>query len=206
MPTKPAGHIGWVPDENAAKAVEPILAKKTLGFVGDERPDFKHHNWLWARIHNWLVYLEAITDQNTAALKDFDAIVGSTAGCTHATLAAAIAAASSGWKILVTESASIATRITVNKADIEITFKPGVVYTKTGDTVCMEYSTARVKVRGGRFVGYSTSGDIVHRYLLGADYCHLLESIFGTGTDTDYDDSAVTAGKKPIVANTIAEV
>lgn len=203
---KPAGHIDWVPDENPAKAQEPTAPKKALGFIADERPSPLHHNWLWARIHNWLVYLEDITDENTAAMKEFDAVVGTTPGCTHATLAAAIAAAAAGWKILVTESANIAARVVINKADIEILFKPGVVYTKTGDTVCFEYSTARVKVRGGRFVGYTVGGDIVHRYLLGADYCHLLESVFAVGTDTDYDDAAVAAGKKPVVANTIVEV
>lgn len=203
---KPAGHIGWVPDENPAKAQEPSPPKKALGFVPTEKPSPFHHNWLWARIHNWLVYFESITDENTAAQKEFNAIVGSTPGCTHATLQAAITAAASGWKILVTESASISTRITVNKADIEILFKPGVVYTKTGDTVCMEYSTARVKVRGGRFLGYTAGGNIVHRYLSGADYCHLLESVFAVSTDSEYDDSGVTAGKKPVVANTITEV
>lgn len=203
---KPAGHIDWVPDENPTKAQEPTAPKKALGFVGDERPDFKHHNWLWARIHNWLVYFESITDESAAMLLEFDALVGSTPGCTHATLQDAIDDASAGWKILVTESASVASRITVNIADIEIVFKPGVNYTKTGDTVCLEYSTARVKVRGGRFVGYTAGGDIVHRYLLGADYCHLLESYFVVGTDSDYDDSAVAAGKKPVVANTVVEV
>lgn len=203
---KPAGHIGWVPDENPTKAIEPNGAKKTLGFVGDERPDFKHHNWLWARIGNWLEYLESITDDNTAALVEFNATVGSAPGCTHPDLQSAIDDASPGWKILVTESANVSTRIALSMNDIEVIFKPGVVYTKTGDTVCLEYSSARIKVRGGRFVGYTTGGDIVHRFMSGADYCHLLESVFGASTDTDYDDSGVTAGKKPIVANTIMEI
>jgi plastocyanin len=195
-----------VPDENPAKALEPVPAKKALGFVADERPSPLHHNWLWARIHNWLVYFEDVTDELVASSLEFNAIVGSAPGCTHATLAAAVAAAAPGWKILVTESANIAARVALNVADIEILFKPGVVYTKTGDTVCFEYTSARIKVRGGRFVGYTVAGNIVHRYMAGADYCHLLESIFAVGTDTDVDDAAVAAGKKPIVANTIVEV
>lgn len=203
---KPAGHINWVPDEDPLKAQEPSPAKKALGFVPTERPSPFQHNWLWARIDGWLKYLESISDESAAALKEFNAVVGTSDGCTHDTLADAIADAAPGWKILVTESANIAARVALNIADIEILFKPGVVYTKTGDTVCFEYSSARIKVRGGRFVGYTTSGDIVHKYLSGADYCHLLESIFAVSTDTDYDDSAVTVGKKPVVANTIVEV
>jgi plastocyanin len=195
-----------VPDENPAKALEPVPAKKALGFVPDERPSPLHHNWLWARIDGWLKYFESASDELLAQALEFNAIVGSAPGCTHATLAAAIAAAAPGWKILVTESANIAARVALNVADIEILFKPGVVYTKTGDTVCFEYTSARIKVRGGRFVGYTVAGNIVHRYMAGADYCHLLESIFAVGTDTDVDDAAVAAGKKPIVANTIVEV
>lgn len=203
---KPAGHIDWVPDENPAKALEPVPAKKALGFVADERPSPLHHNWIWARIGNWQKYFESATDNLIATNLHFNAVVGTTPGCTHATLALAIAAAAAGWKILVVESANIAARVVINKADIEILFKPGVVYTKTGDTVCFEYSTARVKVRGGRFLGYTVAGNIVHRFLAGADYCHVLESIFAVGTDTDIDDAAVAAGKKPVVANTIVEV
>lgn len=203
---KPAGHIGWVPDENPTKAQEPTLAKKALGFVADERPPFSFHNWLWARIHNWLVYFESITDEIYAAQLEFDAIVGADPGASHATLQDAIDDASAGWKILILDSANVAARITVDKSDIELVFKPGVTYTKTGDTVGLEYTGARVKVRGGRFVGWTVGGDIVHKYLAGADYCHLMESYFGVGTDTDVDDAAVAAGKKPIVANTIVEI
>jgi hypothetical protein len=203
---KPAGHIDWVPDENPVKAQEPVSPKKALGFVADERPSPLHHNWLWARVGNWLKYLESATDVLIASNLEFDAIVGSAPGCTHATLAAAVAAASAGWKVLVTESANVAARITLNKADMEIMFKPGVVFTKTGDTVCFEYSTARVKVRGGRYVGWTGGSNKVHRLLSGADYCSILENVFGAGTTEEVDDAAVDDDKKPVVANNLSEV
>lgn len=208
MAIKPSEKINWTkgnPDQ-ATIAVEPTAQKKEDGFFAGERPSRKMLNWMFKNIYEWFDYFEELTDEVSAKLLDYDAIVGSAPGCTHATLQAAINAASSGWKILVTEDATINARITVTVADIEIVFKPGVEYTKGSETVCMEYSTARTTVKGGRFVGFTGGGDIVHRFLLNADYCSLINPRYGVGTTTDLDDSAVTAGKKPVAIGSQVEI
>lgn len=202
---KPAGHIEWVPDENPAKTLEPTVPKKALGFVADERPSPLAHNWLWARIGNWLEYFESATDELFTSVEAYQAVVGVGPTATHATLQEAINDAAVGWRIFVKDSDTINTRIGINKSDIEIIFKPGVGYIKGTETVGFEISGVRVKIRGGRFVSFNTAGDIVFKYLSGANFCHLLESIFTTGTDSELDDSAVAAGKKPVVLGTITE-
>lgn len=203
---KPAGHIGWVPDENPTKAQEPTSPKKALGFIADERPSPLFHNWLWARIGNWLEYFESVTDELDAANLNFDAIVGGAPGCTHATLQDAIDDAGSGWRILVLDNETINTRVGVNISDIEIQFKPGVVFEKGSDTVALEISAARVKISGGRFVDFDQSGDIALKFVSGGDYGQVFGSIFGVATDTEVSDAAVTAGKKPVVLGTHTEI
>lgn len=203
---KPTSQIDWVPGEDVGKVTDPGAAKKALGWLLDERPPFTFMNWLFARIGNWQLYFESVTDEVFAKTLEYDAVVGAAAGATHATLQAAITAASSGWKILVLDDETINTRITVNVSDIEIELKKGVTFTKGTDTVCFETSSARVKITGGRFVGFTTGGDIVYKLLAGADYCQIRDSIFVVSTANEFDDSAVTAGKIPDILGTITEV
>lgn len=203
---KPAGHIEWVEDENPTKAQEPTAPKKALGFVADERPSPLFHNWLWARLGNWQKYFESATDELLAANLNYDAIVGAAAGATHATLQDAIDDAGSGWRILVLDDETVNTRIGVNISDIEIDFKPGVTFTKGSDTVGLEISGARVKIKNGRFVGFTTGGDIALKFVSGGDYGLVFGTGFGVGTDTEVDDAGVTVGKKPVVLGTQTEI
>lgn len=202
---KPAGHISWVPGEDVSKAVEPSSGKKAAGYVVNERPPAEEHNWLFARLGNWQLYFESITDELAAQLINYDAIVGAASGATHADLAAAIADAGPGWRILVLDDETVNTRVGVNISDIEIDCKPGVTFTKGSDTVGIEFSGARVKWRNARFVGFTTGGDIAMRFLSGADYCQVTGTIFAVSTASEVDDSAVTAGKTPYT-QTITEV
>jgi len=122
----------------------------------------------------------------------FDAIVGTGAGCTHATLAAAIAAVAAGSRILVTESVALAASITVNKANLLIEFKPGVTYSKNSVSKGLIITSGGVRVKGGRFSGFSTSGDKAIEIQAGATYCFVSECRFATN-DTDVDDATNTA-------------
>jgi len=195
---KPTNHIDWT-DGAAGKIQAPTAGRQLTGYTSGDRPPAKEHNWIFYFVDLWLKYFETVTDTVTLQLLNYDAVVGAAAGATHATLAAAVAAASSGWRILVLDNATINTRVSVNVSGIEIDFKPAVVYTKGADTVSLEISAARVKIKGGRFVGYTVAGNIAVKLLIGADYCQVRESVFAVSTDTEVDDSGVAAGKKPVV-------
>jgi hypothetical protein len=201
---KPTSHLNWT-DGDASKITEPVSGKKLLGWTADERPPFQYFNWLFWDLDQWNKYFEGLTDAmqaqvNTlvAAGKQYAAIVGSTADCTHANLAAALAdsAVPAGSKILQKVSETAATRYSVSKSDIRIECMPGVSFSKNGDTVCFEVSGARFKLTDGRILGFTASGD----------NASILSTSFGVGTDTEVDDTAVTVGRKPILGFTRTEV
>lgn len=95
--------------------------------------------------------------------KEYDAVVGSVsqAGVTHATLKAALDAASAGWKILVLENETINAGAIPDAAldNIEIVFKPKVTFLKGTATKGLILSGDGCKVRYGRFQDFSTGGD-----------------------------------------------
>lgn len=201
---KPSSHINWT-DGSASYVQAPSAGRQTTGYTPGDRPPAKEHNWIFNLIDQWNKYFETTTDTIVGQLLAYDAVVGAASGATHATLQLAINAASAGWRILVLDSATINTKVSVTKSDIEIQFKPGVVYTKGSDTIALEVTGSRVVIRGGRFVGYTVAGNIAIKLLLGADYCQIRESMFAVSTDTEVSDSAVAAGKKPMI-DTITEV
>ena len=195
MATKPSNHIDWT-DGAASKIQAPTAGRQLTGYVAGDRPPAKEHNWIFHFCDLWNKYFEEVTDDIVSQLLNFDAIVGAATGATHATLQDAINAASAGWKILVLDSETINTRISVNVSSLQIVCKPSVVFTKGADTVGLEISGARVKVEGGRFVGFTVGGDIAIKCIAGADYCKFQDQTYALNTDTEIDDSAVDAGKK----------
>lgn len=124
-----------------------------------------------------------------AAFADYDAffltykaIVGSAAGCTHSTLAAALAdsAVVAGSRILVTLSATVDTSaITISKANLLIDFAPGVTYTAGTSTTCFTISAAGVRIRGARFSGFTTAITVSSTY----NYCYITECRFASCTN-----------------------
>jgi len=89
----------------------------------------------------------------------YAAIAGSASYCTHATLAAALAdsAVVAGSKILVTESQTIDTTISVAKANISIDFLPGVTFTNGTAGTGMTIDAGGCRIKGGRFSGFTTA-------------------------------------------------
>ena len=191
---KPAGHIDWVPDENVAYVTEPQPAKKVTGW-GAEQPTAKNFNFMFARVGNWQKYFEGITDLLKQGI--FNAAVG--VGGTHATLASALSAASAGWRILVLDNFTIDSTICVNVLGVEIIFAPQVVYTKGSATKGLSITNEKIKIRGGRFAGFSAGGDIAVAFDAGGNYGLIDETCFSVGTTLEVDDSNVTAGKKPYI-------
>lgn len=202
---KPSTHINWT-DGAASKIQAPTAGRQLTGYVAGDRPPAKEHNWLFHYIDLWNKYFETTTDAIVSQLLNYDAIVGADPGATHPTLQDAINAASAGWRILVLDDETINTRISVNVSSVEIDCKPTVTFTKGADTVGIEISGARVKFRGGRFVGFTVGGDKAFNLIAGADYCKLSDQTFTLNTDTEIDDSAVAAGKKPAVYGQHTEV
>lgn len=145
----------------------------------------------------------------------FDAIVGSVGGlgvavgegCTHATLALALADAEivDGSRILLTENFDLAAKQTISKA-VYIEALPGVTATKTGGTEGLELDDAGITIKRLRFAGYTTAGDKAILCTANAIYCRVIECNFAASTATDIDDSLSPAGKKPVALANISEV
>lgn len=210
MATKPSGHIGWGvgnPDP-ANRIVEPSSAKKQTGWNDDEQPPAPFFNWLFFRIHEWLTYFEERTDTFAAR---YDVIIGDTAtdqSATHDTLAEAIADAAvptDAW-VLVKESQTIDTTISMTKARWRIDCKPGVVFTKGAVTTGISMEAEGIEWNGGRFVGFTTAGDKAIAMTVAGEYCKVIGTRFAASTDTEVDDALVPAGKSPVIAQTITEV
>ena len=132
----------------------------------------------------------AATAENfNAAFADYDsfaltygAIVGSADGCTHATLAAAIAdvAVTAGMRILITENYTVNTSsISISKANMKINFLPGVTYTSGSSATGITCNAAGIRINGGRFSGFGTAAiDIASTF----NYCFITECRFASCT------------------------
>lgn len=87
----------------------------------------------------------------------YDGIVGAGAGCTYATIAAAITALSAGARILVADSFALTASVALSKADMEIILKPGVVLSQSGGATSAFTTTASgIKIRGGKISGFAS--------------------------------------------------
>ena len=152
IPKPPQGHATWT-DGDLSKITDPGAPKKLLGWEASERPPHDFMNWLLFVLNEWQIYFESVTDEFIA---EFDAVVADTGG-THTTLAAALTASVAGWKILVVDpDAAVATTANVALDNIEIVFKPGAHYTSGAASTAISVAGDRCKIRGGRFISFST--------------------------------------------------
>jgi hypothetical protein len=104
--------------------------------------------------------IEAYINAGWQSLNDytgFDFIVGTAVYATHSTLAAAIAAASAGSRILVTANETINATVSITLANIEIVFMPGVTFTQGSATTGISIGASGCKIRNGRFSGFTTA-------------------------------------------------
>lgn len=138
------------------------------------------------------------------ASKYYDAVCGSggsAGGCTHASLAAALAdsAILAGSRILVISSETTATINTISKANIAIEFAPGITFTAGAATTCIQISAGGVRIRGARFSGFSRGVQIDNGY----NNCFILENRFASCTDPVFD---LNSTPNNVIFNNLSEL
>lgn len=199
---KPSSNSDWCVGNPSFGTVvtEPTAGKKQTGWTHLEKPPYQYMNWLFYIHDAWIKYLNSQTS--------YDIIVGSGSNADYANLTAAIADGSltTNVSVLVTDGEAIAGPVTLNKAGWRIHCAPGVLFTKDTGTIAFTLDAERIEFYHGRFTGYTAGGDIVFNLTANADYCKIIGVTFGASTDTEVDDSLVTAGKLPVVSQTITEV
>jgi hypothetical protein len=145
----------------------------------------------------------AISDKRARfPVNGYDAVVGTSDYCTHATLADAVGDANvlAGAKILVENNETISTPVSIAKNNLQIDFKPGVTFTKGGSaTEALTIGADGVRINGGRFASFSSGGDRGIRVTSGSDYAILFGQRFASCTLDVLDDS----GTATILANVI---
>lgn len=206
-PSTPAGYI-----KIATLAVAAVTGLAGSGSVTDNRTTLSYQDYTQI---DTTAFLAVATKASGTILKTvlsqldsilgraayaFDAVVGSGSGCTHATLAAALADAAvvAGSRILVTSSATIATMVTVSKANMLIEFSPGVTYTAGAATKAITLGAAGNRIRGGRFSGFATAIEISNTF----NNQFVTECRFASCT-TDVDDLNTTPNN--VIVNNITE-
>lgn len=188
--------------------IEPSVAKKEAGWAPTERPPAQLMNWLFWIVDQWIKYFESVTD---AQFINYDIIIGNTGtnpAATHDTLQDAIddGAIGSNQSVLITENQTINTTIDMSKSFWRIFCQPGVEFTKGATTAGVSMNAEGIEWQNGRFIGFTTGGDKAITMTALASYCKIIGSRFVVSTDTEVDDTLPTAGKKPVIAQTITEV
>lgn len=191
MAVKPSAKPDWTSATPAART-EPTSGKKNTGWTIDERPAFQYMNWLFFNIDEWIDYFEEVTDGFIGFQAIYDAFVGTGGLATHATINDAMVDVSAGARILVLNSATINTIQQITKNNVIVEFQGNVVYTKGTATTAIQVSADEVKIVGGKFSGFSTSGDKAIIIDSGSDYTQIRDSRF-LNCDTDISDLASTS-------------
>lgn len=189
--------VGWIPN-NTTGISAPSGGKLAVGWVSAEKPPFQFMNWFFNLVSQWIYLLN---------LTNFDVVVGSTAGCTHGTLAAAVAdgALGANLRVLLTENYAVASAIALTKVGWIISGLPGVTYSKSGgNTTGFSAQAARVEFRSLRLSGWSTAGDKAISGNVSWTYGRVLFCNF-SNCDTEVDGSNSPAGKLPIPLGNITE-
>lgn len=131
----------------------------------------------------------------------YQATIGAGGNCTHATLALALADANvtTYSRILLRDNITGgASPLTLTKAGWQIDCAPGVTWAKGVATKALIFDAANISVQGLTFSGFSTGGDIAVQLSANGGYGRVQNCKF-ISCDTEVDDSAVTAGQKPVV-------
>lgn len=130
----------------------------------------------------------------------YTAIVGAGAYATHATLAAALADTNvaAGSKILVCDSQTINTTISIAKANISIDFLPAVTFTNGTAGTGITVAAGGVRIKGGRFSGFTTAINISATF----QYNFVMECRFSSCTAevTEADSAPIN-----VITNNISE-
>lgn len=155
------------------------------------------------RYNSTLKVVEAYANGAWTSLSSYTgytAVVGSGAFCTHADLATALAdsGVAAGSRILVTESQTIDTTISITKANIQIDFLPGVTFTQGAATTGITVGAAGCRIKGGRFSGFTTAISISSSY----NYNFITECRFASCTN---EVTEVDSAPNNIIANNISE-
>ena len=192
MATKPIKKPSWMSGISSPEVVEPSAGKKIDGWNADERPPAEYFNWLFQNLSDWVDYLDQIGNFVDAFGNMYRAIVGSSAVCTHATLAAALADASvvPGDKILVLEDLTVNTTVQVTKNFIEIEFHKRASFIKGTATTGIQISALNCKITGGRFQNWTTAAILIDA---GSKNCMLRDITFVTNTVEVTDNSTNTS-------------
>jgi hypothetical protein len=132
--------------------------------------------------------LDDLASASVAVQKIYDAIVGAGPGCTHATIAAAMAAVSPGARILVVDSSSLSAAIACNKANVEVHLKPGVVISKNTASKAFDVTASGFKLHGGKISGFSAPGDKAVDFSALATY-GMVWGVRFLNNDIDVDDT-----------------
>lgn len=94
----------------------------------------------------------------------WDAVVGTSNGCTHATLALALASVSAGARILIVSDDTLNSTLTISNNNIELVFAPGVTYTNGTAGTGITVAATGIRVKGGRFSGFTTAISISNTF------------------------------------------
>jgi hypothetical protein len=193
MSLRPTDHLNWVSSDDVTKIVAPTTGKQDAGWLADEKPSHQHFNWIMNRVDKWLRFFDK---------SGFDAVVGAGSGCTHATLAAALAdaALTTNVTVLLRDSQTLATTIAMSKAGWRIKARPGVTLTAGVATTAIAVTAANCVIEGLRFSGFATAVS----FSAAADYGRVLNCNFATCT-TEVDDSSATAGRYPLQVGNLSE-
>ncbi len=188
--------IGWIPD-NTTGITTPSGGKLSVGWLSTEKPPFQYMNWFFNLVSQWVNRLGPAAPT---------VVVGSAAYCTHATLAAAVADGGVGTNInvLLTESQTIATTVSLTKAGWHISALPGVTLTKSGAVTGLSCEADGIHLVGIRFSGWSSGGDRAVYCTAAWTYGRVLFCNF-LNCGTEVDDGPAPAGKKPITLGNITE-
>lgn len=183
MAIRPSSKPEWTYGNGDPVAVEPTAGKKLIGWLVNERPPFQWLNWLFKNLSEWVDYFdENISTGMSGTRLQWDAIVGPTAnGATHNTLAEALADAivPVGANILVCANETVDTTVQVTKQNVQIEFKPGVVFNKGLANTGLQISASGVRIRGGRFTNFTTQAILID---VGSTYAMLRDIRFGGNT------------------------
>lgn len=138
----------------------------------------------------------AITDKRPRFSFDgYDATIGSSGYCSHATLAEALADPNivSGMKIRIEGSETISTPVSITQSNLQLDFMPGVTFTRGGAaTEALTLVGDGIRINGGRFASFSSGGDRGINISVGADYAICIGQRFNNCT-ADFLESSGTA-------------
>lgn len=130
----------------------------------------------------------------------YQAIIGSTSSCTHASISAALAdvGVAAGSRLLVIENQTISSTITISKANLIIEALGGVTLTNSSAGTCFTIAAAGTRLKGLRFSGFTTAVSISSTY----NFNFITECRFASCTN---EVTEVDATPNNVIANNITE-